>query len=124
MNKKSYTKKEMEKFRKIILEQIAETKEIIDYNISKSSKSVASESGETHAEEMGTENHAREMDFYMAQREGKYIDNLENAIKRIELGTYGICRRCGKLISKKRLEVVSHATLCIDCKNDKERKDW
>lgn len=123
MNKKSYTKKEIEKFRKIILEQIAETREIINYNINKSSKSVASEAGETHAEEMGTENHAREMDFFMAQREGKYIDNLENALKRIELGTYGICRKCGDLISKRRLEVVSHATLCIDCKNDKERKD-
>lgn len=123
MDKKSYTKKEIEKFRKIILEQIADTREIVNYNISKSSKSVTSESGETHAEEMGTENYAREMDFYMAQREGKYIENLENALKRIEMGTYGICRKCGSLISRRRLEVVSHATLCIDCKNDKERKD-
>ncbi len=123
MEKKSYTTRELEKFRKIILEQIKETKEIIEYNISKSSKSVAAEANETHADEMGTENNARELDFFMAQREGKYIANLENALKRIELGTYGICRSCGCLITKRRLEVVSHATLCIDCKNDKERKD-
>jgi len=121
--KKAYTKRELDKFKRLIMEQIQETKDIIDHNLSKSAKSVVEESGETHADEMGTENHARELDFYIAQREGKFITNLENAIKRIEAGSYGVCRRCDTLIDKRRLEIVPHATLCIDCKNDKERKD-
>ena len=121
--KKSYTKKELEKFKKLIVEQIRETKEIIDHKVSSSARSVAEESGETHADEMGTENQLRELDFYIAEREGKFITNLEQAIMRIENGTFGICRSCSCLIGKKRLEVVPHATLCIDCKNDKERKD-
>ena len=123
LEKTTFTKKELEKFRKIIQDQISETRGIIDHNVDKSAKSVATESGETHVDEMGTENNARELDFYIAEREGKFIANLENALKRIENSTYGICRSCGQMISKRRLEVVPHATLCIDCKSDKERKD-
>lgn len=121
--KKKYSKPELEVFKKIILEQIEETKAIIDHNISNNSESIIDQTGETHTEELGTEHQARELDFYMAQREGKFIANLEGALRRIEAGTYGICRSCGKLIDKKRLKIVPHATLCFDCKNNKERKD-
>lgn len=121
--KTKYTERELEKFRKIILSQIEDTKEIIDNRIQMSSRSSSNASGDTHTEEMGTESHARELSFYIAQREGKFIANLEGALKRIANNDFGVCRSCGKLIGRKRLEVVPHATLCIDCKNDKERKD-
>ncbi|MBN2789785.1 MAG: TraR/DksA C4-type zinc finger protein [Candidatus Delongbacteria bacterium] len=121
--KKSYTKRELEKFKKIIIDQIEETKEIIDHSIESGAESIVSQTGETHTDEMGTEHQARELDFYMAQREGKFISNLDKALRRIETGAYGICRSCGDLIDKKRLEIVPHATLCIGCKNNKERKD-
>lgn len=121
--KKSYTKRELERFKKIIIAQIEETKSIIDHSIESSSESIVSQTGDTHTDEMGTEHQARELDFYMAQREGKFIANLDKALRRIESGAYGVCRGCGELIDKKRLEIVSHATLCIDCKNNKERKD-
>lgn len=123
VEKMKYTKPELEVFKKIILEQIEETKEIIDHNLSNNSESITEQTGETHTEELGTEHQARELDFYIAQREGKFITNLEGALKRIETGTYGVCRSCGKLIDKKRLKIVPHATLCFDCKNNKERKD-
>jgi len=121
--KEKYGKKELNAFRKLILQQINETKEIIDHKVSSSKKAVGEDSGETHHEEMGTENSVRELDFYLAEREGKFISNLENSLKRIEDETYGVCRGCGCLIDKKRLEIVPHATLCITCKNNKERKD-
>ena len=52
----------------------------------------------------------------MAARQQKFITNLENALIRIENGTYGICRSTGKLISKERLRSVPHATLSIEAK--------
>jgi DnaK suppressor protein len=121
--KKKYTAKELESFKKLILEQIQETKDIIEHNMTNNSESIISQTGETHTEEMGTEHQARELDFYMAQREGKFITNLENALVRIEKGSYGICRACGCLIDKKRLKIVPHATLCYECKSSKDRKD-
>lgn len=121
--KKSYTPRELEHFKKIIIKQIKDTKEIIRHKLEVSSKSVALESGDTHHEEMGTENNARELDFFIAQRESQFVANLEKALMRINNNTYGQCRSCPDLISKKRLEIVPHATLCIKCKSSKERKD-
>lgn len=55
----------------------------------------------------------------LAQRQMKFIENLEAALVRIENKTYGICRETGKLIPKERLRAVPHATLSIEAKNIK-----
>jgi hypothetical protein len=52
----------------------------------------------------------------LAQRQMKFIQNLQAALIRIENKTYGICRETGKLISKERLRAVPHATLSIEAK--------
>ena len=52
----------------------------------------------------------------LAQRQYKFIQNLEAALVRIESKTYGICRETGKLIPKERLRLVPHATLTVEAK--------
>lgn len=52
----------------------------------------------------------------LAQRQYKFIQNLEAALVRIENKTYGICRATGKLIPKERLKRVPHATLTVEAK--------
>jgi len=52
----------------------------------------------------------------MAARQRKFIDNLQQALQRIENKTYGICRETGKLIAKDRLRAVPHATLSMEAK--------
>ena len=52
----------------------------------------------------------------LAQRQYKFIQNLEAALVRIENKTYGVCRITGKLIPKERLLAVPHATLSIEGK--------
>ncbi|MCK4638019.1 MAG: TraR/DksA C4-type zinc finger protein, partial [Bacteroidales bacterium] len=59
---------------------------------------------------------SKEENSKLAARQQKFINNLENALIRIENKTYGICRATGKLISKERLRIVPHATLSIDAK--------
>ena len=53
----------------------------------------------------------------LALRQEKFIRDLKTALIRIENKTYGLCRVTGKLISKKRLKLVPHATLSIEAKN-------
>ena len=55
----------------------------------------------------------------LAQRQMKFIENLEAALVRIDNKTYGICRETGKLIPKERLRAVPHATLSIEAKKNK-----
>ena len=57
----------------------------------------------------------------MAQRQLKFIQNLQAALVRIENGTYGVCRETGKLIPKERLRAVPHATLSIEAKEAKRK---
>ena len=57
----------------------------------------------------------------LAQRQMKFIQNLQAALVRIENGTYGICRETGKLIPKERLRAVPHATLSIEAKSAKKK---
>lgn len=60
---------------------------------------------------------SKESNSQLAIRQEKFIRDLKNALIRIENKTYGVCRVTGKLINKKRLELVPHATLSIEAKN-------
>lgn len=59
---------------------------------------------------------SKEESSQLAQRQYKFIQNLEAALVRIENKTYGICRETGKLIPKERLRLVPHATLTVEAK--------
>jgi RNA polymerase-binding transcription factor DksA len=58
----------------------------------------------------------------LAQRQMKFIQNLQAALVRIENKTYGVCRETGKLIPKERLRAVPHATLSIEAKEGQPRR--
>ena len=56
-------------------------------------------------------------------RERKLILKIDEALERIEDGTFGICESCGDDISDERLHARPVTTLCIDCKTDSEEKE-
>jgi len=49
------------------------------------------------------------------------VENIDRALGRIEAGTYGICRTCGKEIGAARLECRPESTVCVDCKSKANR---
>jgi len=56
-------------------------------------------------------------------REQRLIKKIDEAISRIDSGTYGICESCGEQISLKRLEARPMTTLCIECKKVQEEEE-
>ncbi|HKP96505.1 MAG TPA: TraR/DksA C4-type zinc finger protein [Fibrobacteria bacterium] len=74
-----------------------------------------------HLADHATETQDREQAFHMASREGKYLFYIEEALDRVRNGSFGVCKKCGKLIPKARLEAVPTAKMCIDCKTKQER---
>lgn len=74
-----------------------------------------------HLADHATETQDREQAFHMASREGKYLFYIEEALDRVRNGSFGVCKKCGKLIPKARLEAVPTAKMCIDCKTAQER---
>ena len=70
----------------------------------------------THMADHGTDEQEREKSFYHASRENKHLLHIEEALMRIENGTFGICMCCEKEIPIERLEAVPHTKLCVPCK--------
>lgn len=122
--KTRYSDAELEEFRQIILEKLELAKR--DYDQLK--KSLMNQDGNDVEDtsptykvlEEGANTLSKEETMRLAQRQLKFIQNLDNALVRIENKTYGICRETGKLIPKERLRAVPHATLSIEAKQQKK----
>ena len=118
--KNRYTDKELERFKKLIVQKIDQAQQ--DLDLLKSAYMNDSDNGTDDtsptfkAFEEGSETMSKEANTQLALRQEKFIRDLKNALMRIENKTYGICRVTGKLIKKKRLMVVPHATLSIEAK--------
>ena len=63
----------------------------------------------------------RNFELRIRDRERKLISKMQEAIKRIDDGTYGICESCSGPISEKRLMARPVTTSCIDCKTKQEK---
>lgn len=117
--KNRYSDEELEEFRAIILEKLEAARKEYDY-LRDAVSYVNNGTDDTsptfkHINE-GAEALSKEEAGAMAQRQYKFIQNLEAALVRIENKTYGICRMTGKLIPKERLRLVPHATLTVEAK--------
>ena len=56
-------------------------------------------------------------------RERKLLAKIDEAIEKIDNGTYGICESCGEEINLKRLEARPVTTMCIECKTEQEEEE-
>ena len=116
-----YSDEELKEFRTIIEAKLVEAKEdlkLLRGQLDYSDDHGTNDTGRSfNMMEDGSETMSREEMSHLAVRQEKFILNLENALRRIENKTYGICRQTGKLIRKERLKLVPHATLSIEAKN-------
>ena len=135
---KGYSKKDLEHFRKIIIERqneiIEQLQNLKDQMMDPTTGEYINENSpySLHMAEQGTDAMEREKTFLYAQRENKFLGYLEEALKRIDAGTYGICVECIEkphhlcetcpLVPKARLEAVPHSQLCLPMKQKQEKK--
>ena len=115
-----YSDKDLAEFKEIILAKIAraqEDLELLKGAFKNDRNNGTDDTAPTFkAFEEGSETMSKEANVQLAIRQEKFIRDLNNALLRIENGTYGICRKTGKLIQKERLKLVPHATLSIEAK--------
>ena len=119
--KTRYSDAELEEFRVIIMDMLEKAKAEYD-----TLRKVVMMGGSNDIEDTspsfktveddGANQISKEEASNLAQRQYKFIQNLEAALVRIENKTYGICRVTGKLIPKERLRLVPHATLTVEAK--------
>ena len=117
-----FTDAELKEFKELILAKRKETVEELD-TLRESMMDVTT--GEYVSEnstyslhmEQGTDAMEREKTFLFASRGSKFINQLDDALARIDAKTYGVCRVCSLLIPKDRLQAVPTAQTCTEYKN-------
>ena len=115
-----YSDEELQEFKAIILDMLEKSKKayktlrsVVTHD---SSNDIEDTSPTFKVMEEGASTLSKEEAGQLAQRQYKFIQNLEAALVRIENKTYGVCRVTGKLIPKERLRLVPHATLTVEAK--------
>ena len=116
-----YSDEDLAEFRKLIEKKIVKAKEnlaLLESSYKNNSDNGTEDTSPTFKPfESGSETMTKDANIHLAVRQERFIRDLKNALIRIENKTYGVCRITGKLIQKKRLELVPHATLSIEAKN-------
>ncbi len=82
---------------------------------------LVSGSADNHMGDMATETFDREMDYTLQDNEEAVLSAIDGALRRIDEGTYGTCRICGRDIGEERLEARPWTDLCIDDQRRQER---
>ncbi|MFN3556589.1 MAG: TraR/DksA family transcriptional regulator [Bacteroidales bacterium] len=118
--KTRYSEEELQEFKAIILKKLDEARAGLKILTEAYTTQNANDTNDTSPSfkilEEGSQVLSKEENSQLAARQQKFIRDLENALIRIENGTYGICRVTGKLISPERLRSVPHATMSIEAK--------
>ena len=126
--KNKYNKKELAEFKKIILKRkeeiLDDIKHISEDTLKKSPKEASGDiSGYTfHMADVATDTYDREFSMGIASNDRKFLYELDDALKKIEEGTFGVCEDCKSLISKTRLKAVPQARHCVKCQEKREKR--
>jgi DnaK suppressor protein len=74
------------------------------------------------AEEQSVQDFARGMDFALMEMEFDTLRKIDDALLRLEEGSYGVCAECDERISEARLHALPFASLCRDCQEHEEER--
>jgi DnaK suppressor protein len=73
--------------------------------------------------DLASEERDREINFILSDRERVKLQQIDDALARLDDGSYGICESCGLEVAEERLEAMPFTRLCRDCQQDQEREE-
>ncbi|MFA7677253.1 MAG: TraR/DksA C4-type zinc finger protein [Candidatus Omnitrophota bacterium] len=127
--KRRFTKKELEKYKEKLLDLkddiMHQMKDISEDTLMKTQKDVSGDfSGYgLHMADVATDNYERDFNLGIVSSERRTIMEIDEALKRIEDGSYGICQMSGKPIAKTRLSAIPYAKYTKKCQEQREQED-
>lgn len=112
-----------ESLRAKLIEERARVEQLVEAESQR--RTVMSDNGDpegrgNHPGDEGSETFEKEKSLAIQGNLEVILDEVDQALKKFEAGTYGRCEECGKEIPTERLEVRPQSTLCIDCKSKVE----
>lgn len=114
-----------ERFRERLLEERERVAAAISYLQEENSRALEDateeETYDNHIADAATHTLNREIDTTLEENSEHVLEAIDQALAKIDEGTFGTCSRCGGPISPERLEAMPYATKCIECKRLEER---
>jgi RNA polymerase-binding transcription factor DksA len=124
---KPLTAAKLKHFEKLILKELNESVSYIDKANQDQSIGARESSGDLssyafHQADQGSDTNLMEQNVMLMEQERDKIRQLNDALKKIPEGLFGVCEICGENIPETRLEVIPYARFCMDCKTKDEDK--
>ncbi len=112
-----------EKFRKLLLTERERLQKERDANAEdEAARGNELSDYDNHPADAASETYERTKNHALDENFREMIQQIEEALRKIDGGTYGVCDRCGEPISVERLKAIPYATFCIDCQESLERR--
>jgi len=120
------TKSDARSYKKLLLakreEIVGDISHIAEETLKKSQKDASGDNSgyAFHMADVATDTYDREFTLGLASKERLVLQEINNALHKIEEGKFGLCEECKRPITKVRLKAVPYATLCLRCQKKKE----
>ena len=125
---KKMLKKDTKKYKELLIKEreklVGDISHIAGDTLNKSQREASGDlSGYSfHMADTASDDYERDFSLGRATEEQKQVYYIDEALKRIEEGSYGNCLECGKPIPRKRLAALPYAEVCIECQKKKDVK--
>jgi len=121
------TKEQLKQFRQLLITERAKFANEIRSIAQETSKSPRDASGDlsgytVHMADMSADTYDREMTTNMLSNEQEILYQIDDALKRLDDGSFGLCQQCNQPIAMSRLKAVPYASHCINCQRTKEQQ--
>ena len=105
----------LDHYRQILLEQLRQHSELARGNQSDALEIAANDDGVKDVADQSVKDVSQEIEYRLSERESQLVADIDQALLRIDEGSYGVCARCGKDIPERRLDAVPTARYDAEC---------
>ena len=122
------TKQQLKHFRQLLITERAKLASEIRSIAQDTSKTPREASGDLsaytlHMADMAADTYERELSMNIVSTEQALLYQIDDALKSIDEGTFGVCQQCDQQITMSRLKAVPYTSMCIACQRAKEQKN-
>ena len=112
-------KREREKFRTLLMQIRKDVTREIQQDVQEGREGEAGDGRDTY--DIASDERDREINLLLGDRERKKLEQVDDALQRLDAGEYGECEECGGEIASGRLEAMPFSRLCVTCQSEFEQ---
>ena len=105
----------LDHYRQILLEQLRQHTELARGNQADALEIAAADDGVKDVADQSVKDVSQEIEYRLSERESQLVADIDQALLRIDEGSYGVCARCGKDIPERRLDALPTARYDAEC---------